>query len=425
MTMSCPEGGSYQCSGRVLIRIENGVALTSSGVQAYGRSTSDLRNPIPDVTTATGLALASGGFAEIRVNKSGSGIISNPAMLLSNLGLSWDAKIDRPLIIETFRTTQGRDQIDGNGLLTFGALPARSNLTFYDWATRRTAGTQANYANNRYFPRSEPVRCGTGTSCPTVETTGIQNQTGNWRAGGAEPDMAYASRLHGDGDIHSGDGPPDANGNPTVLEGGNGPGVPFPGSKGYRQFNNWGYQYANIAAWVTQDTVTINEWTASSGIEHNKNRRGFVAFGNVTAPGAVPASGSSSYAGVVYGWYVRNGTEDAAFFRGTATATVNYATRQVAISIQNAVTTDGSGRSVPVALNSTVMMGATGANVANYLTGAASNGTLAGGISGRYFGPVVTTGSSGAGPAEIAGSFSLSASGTGAVAVGGFITKKN
>src|SRR3982074_3096013 len=42
MTMSCVDGPAYQCSGGNIIKSENGVALTSSGVQAYGKSTSDM-----------------------------------------------------------------------------------------------------------------------------------------------------------------------------------------------------------------------------------------------------------------------------------------------------------------------------------------------------------------------------------------------
>ena len=64
--MSCIDGPSYQCSGDSSIRTDNGVLLTSSGVQAYGKSTNDLANPIVDKGTASGLTLASGGIAEIR-----------------------------------------------------------------------------------------------------------------------------------------------------------------------------------------------------------------------------------------------------------------------------------------------------------------------------------------------------------------------
>jgi hypothetical protein len=86
MSMSCADGPAWQCSGGSTIRVDNGVALTSSGVQAYGKSTSDLANPIVEKTTAYGLAPASGGTAEVRLAKDANGVVSRAALLLSNLG---------------------------------------------------------------------------------------------------------------------------------------------------------------------------------------------------------------------------------------------------------------------------------------------------------------------------------------------------
>ncbi len=426
MTMSCIEGANTQCSGRSIIRIENGVTLTSSGVQAYGKSTNDLAVPIANATAAYGLMPASGGLAEIRAFKASDGVVSNPAMLLSNLGISWDGKVERPLIIETFRATQGHMLVDASGAISAATLPPSSDLGFYNVASKGVGGTQSNYANNSYFPRSEPSRCPPEmVPCPTVETKGLKNQAGDWQSGGIEPNIADVSRLHEDGDVHAGNGLPDANGNPTILPGGSGFGVPFPGSKGYRQLTNWSYRYANLGAWFTQDTVRIVEWTGGAGTdEHNQSRTGMVAFGQVTDPANVPASGSASYAGIVYGWYAPNGTQDASFFRGSALVTVDFATRAVSVSIQNTHTWDAAWTEVPVAMSGTTMMGAAGSNVANYLTGAISNASLSGGLGGRFFGPVVTTGNSGAGPAEIGGSFSLSNGTTKAAVVGGFIARK-
>jgi hypothetical protein len=435
MTMSCIDGPTYQCSGGSIIRSDNGVALTSSGVQVYGKSTSDLANPIEVKTTAYGLALASGGVAEIRLAKDNNGIISEPALLLNNLGLSWDGKIDRPQIVETFRTsTQGRVQLDASGALAFSALPSSSDLGFYDFATKRTEGTQLNYANNRYFPRDTPSRCGPGmTPCrSTEEASAFQYRSGDWRTGGDIPDTASVARLHGDGDVHAGNGTagngtPDANG-VFILPGGDGIGVPFPGSKGYRSFHNRSFQYGNLSTWVTQDTVQIAEWTAGAGTdEHNKNRRGIVAFGAVSDPAGIPANGTATYSGIAYGWYyapdAADTTKDPSSFRGETIVTVNFATRQVVVAIRNTVS-DGSAIPVPVALEAVTAMGAMGTNVANYLTGPVNNGTLKGGLSGRYFGPVVATGTSGKGPTEVGGAFSLSNSTTGRVAVGGFIARK-
>lgn len=424
MTMACSGGSSYQCSGDGIVRSDNGVALTSSGVQVYGKSTSDLANPIVLKTTASGFAPASGGIAEFRVAKDGSGALSAAALLLSNLGISWDGKHERPMIIETFQTTQGRVELGANGALAFTSLPDTSHLGFYDFALKGVNGTQANYANNRYFPRSgNPSRCPPGvTPCPAVETHGLHYRAGDWRAGGGMPDWTDAGRVHSDGDVHAGEGLPDANGNATVLPGGTGPGVPFPGSKGYRSFANWSLRYGNLGVWVTQDTVLIEEWAAMSN-EHNKNRRGVVAFGDVSDPGRIPEAGSATYSGIAYGWYARNAGAEPSVFHGTASLTVNFATRQAVVTLQNTTTYDASSAPVPVALTAYTGMGAAGANVANYLTGSVDNGVLKGGLSGRYFGPITAEGS-GTGPAEAGGAFSLSNPATGETAIGGFIARK-
>lgn len=424
--MSCPDGATWQCSGGTILRTEPyGIALTSSSVQAYGKSTSDLAKQISDPATASGFAPASGGVAEIRLNKAAGGSISAAALLLNGLGISWDSKTERPAIIETFTPTQGMVQLDANGALHFIALPDSSNLSFYDFAVKGAAGTQANYANNRYFPRSSsnPPRCQAGAlNCQNTETDGIQYQQGGWRTGGAGPDGMSAVRLHEDGDIHAGNsGQTDANGNPVPLPGGSGIGVSAPGTKGYRSLNGWSYQYANLGAWLTQDTVDIAEWSAASN-EHNQNRRGFVAFGAVTDPAAVPSTGTASYSGMVEGWYGKNASDEPAFFHGNATITVNFATREVVVNVDNTVS-DNAGATVPVAFNATVGAGAAGSNVANYLTGTVDNGKLKGGVSGRFFG-TVAGGGSGSGPAEVGGAISLSNGTTGETVVGGFIGRK-
>lgn len=419
MTMSCVDGAGFQCSGNSIIRTENDVALTSSGVQVSGKSTSDLAVPIVVKTSASGLTLDSGGLAEIRIAKDAAGAVTTPAVLLSNLGLTWDGKIERPQIVETFRTTPNHVQLNANGALTIGALPDSSDLGFYDFGTKGPAGTQANYANNSYFPRvGHPPRCPIDLNpCPTVESSGLQNTQGDWRTGGGIPDWASVARLHEDGDVHAGTGP-----NGTMLEGGTGTGVPFPGSKGYRHFANWGLQYANLSTWASQDTVLIEEW-AKQGNEHNKNRRGIVSFGDVTNPSAVPTTGKATYSGIAYGWYGRGALEEPPVFRGTATVTVDFATRQVEVTVQNTATFDTAATAVPATFTTMTGMGAAGSNVANYLTGKISNGAWNGGISGRYFGPVVATGTSGTGPAEIGGAFRMAGAG-GAAIIGGFVARK-
>lgn len=413
MTMVCPEGGEVQCSGENIIATENGVILTNSGVQVIGRSTSDIdpaTNTTP--TTATGLGLTTDGLAEIRMNKAGDATSgAAPLMLLSDLGISWDGTNERPRIIESFLTRQGRVELVNN-LLDVKALPASSDTSFYNFATLRTNATQANYANNVYYPR-----CADGsTTCanPETETTGVQQRAGTWRTGGADPDWVGASRLHNDGDVHAGDG----------VEAGTPGGVPFPGSKGYRSFDTWAFAHANLTSWASQDTVQMAEWTGGDGnAEHNTLRRGVVAYGDVTPPAQVPKTGSASYSGIFYGWYGTNPAGQPDVFRGVATVTVDFATRNVNIAFSDVNMYDASGQPLPLAFETTATMGAADTSRANYMTGPIT-GAFTGGLSARYFGEVVSTGSSGAGPAEIGGALRFTTT-TGGTVIGGFIGRKN
>jgi hypothetical protein len=420
--MACVDGRSYQCSGTDAIRTDNGVILTGSGVQVYGNSTSDLAAANANVGGATGMALASGGVAEMRIAKDANFAGSNPALILNKLGIKWDDKAERPTIIETFQATQGRTVFTANGTLASVSLPDPSNLGFYDFATKGTAATQANYANNRYFPRmNNPPRCGTDTppgACPTVETAGVQVTPGDWRTVGAIPDETDASRLHEDGDVHAGNGKPGANGQPTVLPDASGVGVPFPGSKGFRDLRNLSYQYANLAKWLTQDAVGIPEWGGTN--EHNQNRRGIIAYGDVTSSASVPDTGTTSYPGFAYGWYARTANEEPVPFFAGATVTIDFATRQVAVAVANAITEDAVAAPLAaINFNAAAGLGANGSNVANYLAGPIAAGTLTGGLGGRLFGPGVT-----AAPAEVGTVFSLADPATGAVLIGGIIARR-
>lgn len=409
----CVDGPTYQCSGDTIIRSDNGLAMTRLGVQVYGKSTNDLP------TRATGLELAAGGIAEIRLSKDSAGAVSKPALLLRNLGLSWDGINERPPIIDDFNPTLGRTALDESGKIVNLMLPDTTDLSFYDVATKGAAGTQANYANNRYFPRSYPSRCDPvptpPAECRTTETSGIQRVAGDWSNGGTRPDLISVGRLHGDGDVHAGDA---VGGGP--LPEGTGKGVPFPGSKGYRSLDNWSLRYSNLGVWETQDTVQIHQWGASG--EHNKNRRGIVAFGDVTDPAAVPITGSATYSGIAYGWHAADGKadRDPGVFWGNVTVTVNFATRETDVTISNTQTYNESGDPVPAAsFTANTRTGAAGQSIANYLTGPVNNGAITGGVSGRYFGPV-----SGPGPAEVAGTFSLTQSTTNQVVIGGFIAHR-
>jgi hypothetical protein len=423
MVMSCVEGAGFQCSGSQRIKDENGVTLTDSGVQAYGISTSDLAASNPEKTTAYGMMLATGGLAEIRLAKNSGGATANPRMVLSNLNISWDGKVDRPPILETFSTAQSRITRDANGAIGALPLPAPTDYAYYDFVDKGPAATQANYANNVYFPRGSdnPPRC---TGCQSVESTGARFQAGDWTAGGQNPHFLTAVRLHGDGDIHAGSGRPGPDGKPTILEGGSGTGVPFPGSKGYRGLDNWSFIHSNLSTWVTQDTVSIVEWTPGSD-EHSTIRRGVVAFGDVTRPEVVPSTGTVTYAGIAYGWYAndRSGTPDnPQFFRAPATVTVNFATGQASVSLQNAFRDTAGMPALPNVNFSATASTGTG-NARNYFTGTVNNGSMTGGVSGRYFGPV-SAGAGGTGPAELGGAFSMQNTTTGAAVVGGFIALK-
>ncbi len=427
LTMSCPDGANYLCSGNSIVRTENGVALTNSGVQVLGRSTSDLLTPNPTRTGAYGLAASSAGMAEVRLAKDSTGAVSTIAMLLKDLGLMWDGKTERPQIIEAFQKTQGRVQLGSSGALVFSALPPSTDLTFYNFATAGVTATQGNYANNAYFPRTgNPSRCDASVSpCPTVESDGIHFTPGHWLdSDGKNPDVASATRLHEDGDVHAGNGTPNADGTATTLPGSSGFGVPYPGAKGYRQIFNWGLHYVNLATWITQDTVQMADWGATSD-EHNKNRRGLITFGQVSDTASVPQTGTATYSGIVYGWSgSSSATVDPTVFRGTATITVDFATRRVNVSFSNSVTYDATAAHVATPSYVAAAMGGSGTNVASYFTGSANAGAFTGGLSGRFFGPAVSTGTSGVGPEEIGGAFTLRNTSTGATMLGGFVARK-
>lgn len=384
----------YQTSGG-REKIENGVVLTSSGVQVIGRSTGDQE------TSAIGMAPTSSGIAEIRVNKNSNGL-SGIALLLSNLGISWDGVTERPQIIETFNRTQGRLELNKTGEILNVALPESSDLAFWDYATKGKSGTQAHYANNRYFPRAgNPPRC-EDAPCPTEEVISSESLQGNWRTSGNTPDFASAARLHEDGDVHGGNAVDGG-----LLPGSSGPGIPFPGAKGYRSFDNWSYRYSNLTTWFTQDTVDLNEWARiANPFERNQNRRGVAAFGEVTNPASMPSSGIAIYSGLVDGWYTNDINADPERLRGSVTVTVDFAMRDVTITLQ----------ADPLSLAAAAKMGADGSTLANYLTGSVANAAWNGGISARYLGPVASNG-----PEELAGAFSLSSAGSRSAVVAGFI----
>ena len=417
--MSCIGGSIVQCTGDHILKSENGVSLTAYGVQAYGISTNDLQQPNPTPAQAYGLAPGSGGMAEVRVRRDGGSIVS-VALLLSKMGLSWDGKNERPLAIETFETRAGRTELNGKGEITFSALPAPTDLDFYDYGKKGALGTQAHYANNTYFPRTEPVRCpSSNPDCPKVESNGLKIENGDWKTGGTLPDKLVASRLHSDGATQAGWGV-DANGGLTLLPSADGPGVSYPGFKGFRNYQQWSYAYANVGGWITQDTVLINEW--GGGNEHNKMRRGVVAFGTVTDPAKIPAAGKVTYSGALRGWFSYDSSQDSYPVFGDVQIEVDFSKRIASITISGTRLDEaGITDAVPVSLSASLPVGS--GTYANTFTGPVDSGTLQGGLGARFFGPLVGSGSN-SGPAEIGGSITMRNPVNGMMALASILLRK-
>jgi hypothetical protein len=369
------------------------------------------------------------------LEKNATGAVTRTGLLLSNIGISWDRQTSRPPIIEIFSTTQGRATLanDTNRSVMFGRLPRSSELDHYDWARRGAAGTQANYANNVYFPRQEAIRCPTGdTRCPNdyAEVAPKLNfKPGPWRQAGqtlqTAADETSVSRLHEDGDLRAGDDVPAPNGDPQWIDDSDGFGVSYPGFKGYRSLENWGYQYVNLTNWLTQDTVEIVEWSGGAN-EHNKSRRGFVAFGNVTPTANMPTGGTATYEGAIYGFFAptaiaASNAEDVDHFRGRATVTVNFATPGTAtITFVDTRTFNAANASVPASFTVNTRIGGASTGPSNYLSGSIAAAGRQGGASARFFGPIV-----GNAPAEIGGALSFTyappGSSTTQTVIGGFI----
>lgn len=423
LTMTCAEGANWQCSGAAVLRSDNGVAITASGVQTYGRSTSDLATPNQDVTKANGFeTVANGsGVTELRLRKNATNkaTVERVGLILTNFGIKWDAVNERPPVYEVFEPTSGITELVGGLLSSGAALHDHTDTVFYDFGTNGPVnGHQTHYANNRYFPRNtttNPLRCPTGViTCVNEETTGIHYTTGDFRTtvGGNDPDRTTGHRLHSEGDVSAGDHPTGAN-----------LGVPYAGSKGFRDLQAYSYNYANLGTWLSQETTEVDEWSTLF-TEHVTNRRGAIAFGDVTTPAAVPAAGGADYRGTAYGWYTANGA-DVVYYSAAVTISVNFDSRQVAIQLSNAVNVEQPAVTVPLSVTTTVGMGRSGNNVANYFTGAVDTGgtaPLTGGVGGRFFGPSVIV-TSNQGPAEIGGTFTLKNAGSKAATVGGFIAR--
>lgn len=402
LTMSCPDGAApeNQCSGGTILKTDNGVILTQSGVQVYGISTSDLAidplvqaDPVPagvNLSNPSGFALPSaataGSVAEIRLQKNATtNALTRMAMLLNGFGLSWDGTNPRPPIIETFMTERGRVGLDATTrALVLLPLPAGTDTTFF---SRTAPVPAANYANNTYFPTTAPV------------TNLMGALDGGWRTNGPRGDFTEKSRDHQDGDLDA----------PTATA--------AAGTKGFRSYTNISYEFANITTWASQDTVNLAQFLTQPKIEHNKERRGVVAFGNVTSPDAVPTTGTATYSGTVYGLLgLPAPQDDPQPFVGNATVTVDYATGTATIAIANAETFEATPVAVDVAEFTATATKGTVADTAapNYFTGAVNATGVTGGVSGRYFGPSAK---------EVGGTFQL-AGPNNSVVIGGFVARK-
>ncbi len=399
-TMSCVGGNADNlCSGDAVLRTHSGVRLTSSGVFVYGQSTTDgvVAN---DATGLNPVSAEDAAVAEIRVHRaSGGGAVDGAAMLLSDVGITWNGTDQRPRIIEAFeRRTKGVTELDGTGaIVTSRALPPATDTSYYNYVPLTGAGTPENYANNRYF------ECPTLPCDPTlVETTGVSYVAGDFRTTGTDPDRTTAHRNHSDGDVRAPDG------------------LPQPDAKGFRDLTVYSYLAANLAAWETKDTTFINEWkTSGATTEQSTRRSGIVAFGNTTVSANVPTSGEGTYSGIAYGWYTPDGTAAPIRYLAAVSVVVNFgSTRQADVSIKNAVAEVG-GALVPVAIVARAAFGDTGTNVANYLQGRIDDGGTTqltqGGLGARFFDTSAT---------EIAGSFNLKNATTGAATIGGFIARR-
>lgn len=339
---------------------------------------------------------------------------------MSDINISWDGRTDRPKILESFRTTQGRVAQNASGILTVSPVPAFTDIAFFNFTSAGTAATKGNYANNTFFPRADPQRC-TGTAppggFPTVESTGLTSTLGDWNISppGTRPHTANASRLHSDGDVYAGA----ATGSGGLLPGGTGPGVACPGSMGFRVVDVRNYQYANLVRWLTQDRVHQVQWGGAA--DRDQHRRGFATVGNVTDPTIVPTTGTSLYpVGYLWGQYSATGASGPEEIIADISVSVNHATRAVTIAVTN-MRILSSGAPVPLNFSTTPALGASGTANTNYFTTAISTGTgLTGGLSGRLFGPVA-----GGGAPEIGGAFRLSGGSSPAAVVGGFIARRN
>jgi len=395
---SCPAGVSA-CSGGVTGNLVGPIKLTSNGLQTIAISTSDLAPGNVSKTEAYGLQPTTQGFADIRVLRDADANISAVDLLLSDLKLFWDGKSERPVIIENFGVTRGRVQLGTQGMSSMTTLPAQDD-PFWDNNAVTFTGTQGHYANNHYFERPAPACADGDAACVAAANNGLQLTRGDWKTGGLQPHQIDATRLHEDGATQA----PDK--------------IPYAGFKGYRDLWNWNYNYANVAGWITKDTINIQEW--GGGGEHNKERRGTVAFGELTPVKSMPAGGTSNYRGYARGWYSPTGQNEVFPIAADILVTVDFAKKQATVQLLSLRIDE----QLPADVDPAIKLATSSSNTlsfgapANTMIGAITHGDVNGYAGLRFFGPT----SNGA-PPEIAGSFSLKGS-SGITAIGGFIGRR-
>jgi len=370
-TSTCATGVSA-CSGDAETGRIGALRLTASGVQTIAASTNDLlatpRQRGLDAQIAYGLAPLDQGLAGVRVVRASDGAVTAVNLRLSGLGLSWDGTRERPTIIETFGLPRGRVQASTGGMASLAALPAANDTTFWNNNPATGAGTQANYANNIYFARElSTAHCTEGdAACVTAAQNGLRLRRGDWRSGGIVPDQVQASRLHEDGATQA----PEA--------------IPFAGFKGYRDLWNWNYRHAHLAGWITQDTVSISEWGGDD--EHNKSRRGVIAYGEPTPAASLPNGGTVRYAGLAHGWYSPNGAIEPYPIAADVEISVDFAAHTARVRLFNLrIDEDQNPSPQLIAESSNTVPVATGTN---RLGGPVTHGDASGHLGARFYGPV-------------------------------------
>lgn len=424
---NCKGDASIQCSGASTLQIDNNIAVTASGVHTYGVSTSDLSETV-DPNNPVGLKLASGGTVEVRSSRSKNSAPSDVTMILSNIGLSWDGKTERPPIIETFSTSKKRVELSSNGFLLNKELPSPDDVSFYDYGRLKAAATQSHYANNIYFPRPQDAACSNGNenTCLLVESPPLVIELGDWKTGGNRPDKLVASHAHLDGAVNvSFDVRPPKINNPNnsvLIENSTVLGGLTPGAQGSRQYTQWSYGWSNLGVWDTQDKVNMQAWGGSQDFQ--KRISGTVAFGTVSIPERIPQSGSATYSGNVYGWLSYDYEGSTIPFFADANVTVNFAnnTAEFVFSKTRTVENDYSNIYLPPVQTKLTL---DRQKLKNYLNGRMNFENYQGGMGARFFGPI-TTGGSGIAPVEMAGTFNMQYEPVrdGMVLVGGFLLRK-